>query len=111
MLAGGQGMWRHTQDLVADPQEKPLKRQTPTADAKRRRKEQFPSRERWLSWKHMATVNAAAESGLVRDASSARVGSHVLIAMGVAFACTLLLTLLMTVEQLSMSLGDQTPRV
>jgi hypothetical protein len=35
----------------------------------------------------------------------------VLIAMGVAIACTVLLTLLMTAQQLSMSLGDQTPRI
>jgi len=35
----------------------------------------------------------------------------VLIAMGVAIACTVLLTLLMTVEQLSMSMGNQAPRI
>ncbi len=59
----------------------------------------------------MATVNAAAASGVVRPASSARLGSQVLIAMGVAIACTVLLTLLMTVQQRSMSMGDQTPRI
>lgn len=59
----------------------------------------------------MATVNGAAPSGVVRPASSARLGTHVLIAMGVAIACTLLLTLLMTAQQLSMSVGDQTPRL
>jgi signal transduction histidine kinase len=59
----------------------------------------------------MAIVNAAAASGVVRPASSVRLGSQVLIAMGVAIACTVLLTLLMTVQQLSMSLGDQTPRI
>jgi hypothetical protein len=68
-------------------------------------------RERSLNWKQMATVNAAAGPGVVRAPSSARLGSHLLIAMGVAIACTVLLTLLMTVQQLSMSLGDQTPRV
>jgi hypothetical protein len=31
--------------------------------------------------------------------------------MGVAIACTVLLTVLMTVQQLSMSMGDQTPRI
>jgi signal transduction histidine kinase len=59
----------------------------------------------------MAIVNAAAASGVVRPASSVRLGSQVLIAMGVAIACTVLLTLLMTVQQLSMSMGDQTPRI
>lgn len=59
----------------------------------------------------MATVNAADASGVVRAASSARLRSHVLIAMGVAIACTVLLTLLMTVQQRSMSMGDQTPRI
>jgi hypothetical protein len=51
----------------------------------------------------MARVNAAV--------SPARLGSHVVIAMGIAIVCTLLLTVLMTVQQLSMSLGDQTARV
>ena len=59
----------------------------------------------------MATVNAAAASGVARDASSARLGSHVLIATGVAIVFTVLLTLLMTVQQRSMSMGDQTPRI
>jgi hypothetical protein len=59
----------------------------------------------------MATVNAAAASRVVRATSSARLRSHVLIATGVAIVCTMLLTLLMTVQQLSMSLGDQTPRI
>jgi two-component system LytT family sensor kinase len=59
----------------------------------------------------MATVNAAAASGVARDASSARLGSHVLIATGVAIVFTVLLTLLMTVQQLSMSPGGQTPRL
>jgi hypothetical protein len=59
----------------------------------------------------MATVNAAAASGVARSPSPARLGSHVLIAIGVAIACTVLLTLLMTVQQLSMSMGDQTPRI
>jgi hypothetical protein len=59
----------------------------------------------------MATVNAAAASGVARPPSPARLGSHVLIAIGVAIACTVLLTLLMTVQQLSMSMGDQTPRI
>lgn len=59
----------------------------------------------------MATVNAAAASGVVRPPSQARLRSHLLIAIGVAIACTLLLTLLMTVQQLSMSVGDQAPRV
>jgi hypothetical protein len=68
-------------------------------------------RERSLSWKHMTIVNAAAASGVVRPASSVRLGSQVLIAMGVAITCTVLLTLLMTVQQLSMSMGDQTPRI
>jgi hypothetical protein len=56
----------------------------------------------------MATVNAAVASGAARAASPGRLGSHVLIAIGVAIACTVLLTLLMTVQQLSMSMGDQT---
>src|SRR5262249_46863383 len=60
---------------------------------------------------HMATVNAAAGPGVVSAPSSARLGSHLLIATGVAIACTVLLTLLMTVQQLSMSLGDQAPRI
>jgi two-component system, LytTR family, sensor kinase len=51
----------------------------------------------------MATVNATD--------SPVRLRSHVMIAMGVAILCTVLLTLLMTVQQLSMSLGDQAPRV
>ena len=59
----------------------------------------------------MANVNAADAPAVARAASSARLGSHVLIAMGVAIACTLLLTVLMTVQQLSMSMGDQTARV
>ena len=59
----------------------------------------------------MATVNAAAASGVVRPAPSARLGSHVLIALAVAIICTMLLTLLMTVQELSMSMGDQTPRM
>lgn len=59
----------------------------------------------------MTTVNAADASAAVRARSSARLGSHVLIAMGVAIACTVLLTVLMTVQQLSMSMGDQTPRI
>ena len=58
----------------------------------------------------MATVNAAA-SGMVRAPSSPRVGSHVLIAMAVAIACTVLLTLLMTAQQLSMSMAGDTPRI
>jgi len=56
----------------------------------------------------MATVNAAVAPGVARAASPGRLGSHVLIAMGVAIASTVLLTLLMTVQQLSMSMGDQT---
>src|SRR5690348_5292824 len=56
----------------------------------------------------MATVNADAASDVARPPSSARLGSHVLIAMGVAIACTVLLTLIMTVQQLSMSMGEQT---
>jgi len=67
--------------------------------------------ERALVWKHMAPVNAAHASGVIRPASSARLGSQVLIAIGVAIACTVLLTLLMTAQQLSMSVGDQTPRI
>ena len=59
----------------------------------------------------MATVNAGTASGVVPAASSARLGSHVLIAMGVAIAATMLLTVLMTVEQLSMSMGNQAPRI
>lgn len=59
----------------------------------------------------MATVNAAVASGVVRAPSSARLGSQVLIAMGVAIGCTVLLTLLMTVQQRAMSVGDQTPRI
>jgi hypothetical protein len=59
----------------------------------------------------MATVNAAAASGVVRPSSSARLGSHLLIAMAVAIVCTVLLTLLMTVQELSMSMGDQRPRM
>lgn len=60
----------------------------------------------------MAPVNAAAASGVVRPAASARLGSQMLIALGVAIACTLLLTVLMTAQQLSMSLGgDQAPRI
>jgi two-component system, LytTR family, sensor kinase len=59
----------------------------------------------------MTTVNAAIESGVARPPSSARLGSQVLIAMGIAIACTVLLTLLMTVQQLSMPMGDQTPRI
>ncbi|HXB25097.1 MAG TPA: hypothetical protein VNV25_10245 [Gemmatimonadaceae bacterium] len=51
----------------------------------------------------MATVNA--------PASSARLGSQVLIATEVAIVFTVLLTLLMTVQQRSMSMGDQTPRI
>ncbi|HYK10603.1 MAG TPA: histidine kinase [Gemmatimonadales bacterium] len=51
----------------------------------------------------MATVNAGG--------SSARLASHVLIAIGVATLCTVLLTVLMTAQQLSMSMGDQTPRL
>jgi two-component system LytT family sensor kinase len=58
----------------------------------------------------METVNAAAASDVAHDASSTRLGSHVLIAMGIAIVCTVLLTLLMTVQQLSMSMGDPTPR-
>src|SRR5690242_13209849 len=68
-------------------------------------------RERSLSWKPMATVNAGTASGVVPAASSARLASHVLIAMGVAIASTVLLTVLMTVEQLSMSMGNQAPRI
>ena len=49
-------------------------------------------RERSLSWKLMATVNAAAAPDVVRAGSPARLGSHVLIAMGVAILCTVLLT-------------------
>lgn len=64
-----------------------------------------------VSLQHMATVNAAAASGVVRPAPSARLGSHVLIAMAVAIVCTMLLTLLMTAQQLSMSMGDQSPRI
>ena len=64
-----------------------------------------------VSLHHMATVNAAAASGVVRPAPSARLSSHVLIAMAVAIICTMLLTLLMTVQELSMSMGDQTPRI
>ena len=56
-------------------------------------------------------VNAAATSGVVRPPSPARLGSHVLIATAVAIACTVLLTLLMTVQELSMSMGEQTPRM
>jgi two-component system LytT family sensor kinase len=59
----------------------------------------------------MATVNAAAAPGVVRVDSAARPGSHVLIAMGVAIACTVLLSLLMTVQQLSMAMGEQAPRI
>jgi two-component system, LytTR family, sensor kinase len=59
----------------------------------------------------MATANAAVTSGVIRPASSGRLGSHVLIATGLAILCTVLLTLLMTVQQLSISLGDQTPRI
>ncbi|HKW48049.1 MAG TPA: histidine kinase, partial [Gemmatimonadaceae bacterium] len=51
----------------------------------------------------MATVNAAS--------SSARLGSHVLIAVAVAIACTVLLTLLMTMQELSMPMSGQTPRM
>ena len=51
----------------------------------------------------MTTVNAAA--------SSARLGSQLLIAVGVAIACTVLLTLLMTMQELSMPMNDQMPRV
>ena len=51
----------------------------------------------------MATVNAAS--------ASSRLRSHVLIAIGVAIACTLLLTLFMTAQQLAMATGDQTPRI
>jgi two-component system, LytTR family, sensor kinase len=59
----------------------------------------------------MATVNAAAAPGVARASSSSRLRSHVLIATAVAIACTVLLTVLMTVQQLSMSMGDQTPRI
>jgi hypothetical protein len=59
----------------------------------------------------MTTVNAAIASGVARPPSSARLGSQVLIAIGIAIACTVLLTLLMTVQQLSMPMGDQTPRI
>ena len=59
----------------------------------------------------MATVNAAAASGVARPAPSARLGSQVLIATAVAIACTVLLSLLMTVQERSMAMGDQTPRV
>ena len=59
----------------------------------------------------MEIVNAAAAPGVVRAGSPARLGSQVLIAIGVAILCTVLLTLLMTVQQLSMSLGDQAPRI
>lgn len=59
----------------------------------------------------MANVNAAAASGVVRAPWSARLGSQVLIAIGVAIGCTMLLTLLMTVQQHAMSIGDQTPRI
>ena len=59
----------------------------------------------------MATVNAGTASGVVPAAWSARLGSQALIAMGVAIASTVLLTVLMTVEQLSMSMGNQTPRI
>jgi two-component system, LytTR family, sensor kinase len=59
----------------------------------------------------MATVSSGTALDVVPTASSARLGSQVLIATGVAIACTVLLTLLMTVQQLSMSMGDQTPRI
>jgi len=59
----------------------------------------------------MTTVNAASASDVVRPSSSARLGAHVLIAMAVAIACTVLLTVLMTVQELSMSMADQTPRI
>ena len=59
----------------------------------------------------MATDNAADASRVVRAGSSGRLGSHVLIAIGVAIACTVLLTVLMTVQELSMSMGDQAPRL
>ncbi|HEY4099669.1 MAG TPA: histidine kinase [Gemmatimonadales bacterium] len=59
----------------------------------------------------MATVNAAAASDVVRADSSTRLGSQLLIAMGIAVPCTLLLTLLMTVQQLAMAPVGQTPRV
>ena len=71
----------------------------------------MPMRERALSWKHMATDNAAGALGVVRADSPARLGSQVLIAIGVAIACTVLLTLLMTAQQHSMSLGDQSSRI
>jgi hypothetical protein len=64
-----------------------------------------------ISLQPMATVNAAAASGVVHPAPSARLRSHVLIAVAVAIVCTMLLTLLMAAQQPSMSMGDQTPRV
>jgi two-component system LytT family sensor kinase len=57
----------------------------------------------------MATVTAA--SGVARPASSARLGSQVLIATGIAIIFTVLLTLLMTVQQRAMSLDDPTRRI
>lgn len=43
--------------------------------------------------------------------ATARLRSHVLIAIGIATLCTVLLTVLMTAQQLSMPMGDQTPRL
>jgi signal transduction histidine kinase len=59
----------------------------------------------------MATVNAAAAPGIVRADASTLLGSQMLIAMGIAVACTLLLALLMTVQQLAMAAPGQTPRI
>lgn len=44
-------------------------------------------------------------------ATETRLRSHVLIAIGVAVACTLLLALLMMAQDLSMSMGDKAPRI
>lgn len=59
----------------------------------------------------MATVNAVAASSVLRSSSSSGLRSHVLVAIGAAVACTVLLTLFMTAQQLSLSLGDQAPHI
>ncbi len=59
----------------------------------------------------MATVNRVGVSVVPGAASSARLGSHLLIAMGVAIVCTVLLTVLMTIQQHALALGVQTPRI
>src|SRR5581483_4176297 len=59
----------------------------------------------------MATVNSVGASGMPGAASSARLGSHLLIASGVAIVCTVLLTVLMTIQQHAVSMGVQTSRI